>query len=160
MNDDTTFTGFDGRDVTDNSLSITYTQVASCVMGTNRVERRRQSLRAKLEREHFERQQQLENSFITTFRNLFSSTKQNPNHDKNEIHHDPTDAVIDAVYNSDVALRYLEHCHPGLWSRYRNIDASMVIIIASIFPLYPDTVKPGRLAYLSRQTDLKIWISD
>ncbi len=75
MNDDTTFTGFDGRDVTDNSLSITYTQVASCVMGTNRVERRRQSLRAKLEREHYERQQLLENSFITTFRNLFSSTK-------------------------------------------------------------------------------------
>jgi len=75
MNDDTTTTGFDGMDTTDNSLSRTYTQVGSCAIGNNRVERRRQTLRAKLERERYERQQQLENSFINTFRSLFSTTK-------------------------------------------------------------------------------------
>lgn len=75
MNDDTTYTGFDERDATDGSLGKTYTQVASCVFGNSKVERRRQSLRARLERENYERQKQLENSFINTFRNLFSATK-------------------------------------------------------------------------------------
>jgi hypothetical protein len=66
---------------TDTSLPITYTQVASCAVGNNRaeqrqrIERRRQTLRAKLEREAYERQKQLENSFIQTFRNIFSSSK-------------------------------------------------------------------------------------
>lgn len=62
-------------DNTDNSLPITYTQVASCAIGNDRVERRRQTLRAKLEREAYDRQKQLENSFIQTFRNIFSTTK-------------------------------------------------------------------------------------
>ncbi len=81
MNEDNTNTGFNGMDNTNNSLPITYTQVASCVVGNNRVdhrgriERRRQTLRAKLEREAYERQKQLENSFIQTFRNIFSTTK-------------------------------------------------------------------------------------
>ena len=75
MNEDTTNSGFNGMDNTDNSLPITYTQVASCAVGNDRVERRRQTLRAKLEREAYERQKQLENSFIQTFRNLFSTTK-------------------------------------------------------------------------------------
>ena len=75
MNEDTTNSGFNGMDNTDNSLPITYTQVASCALGNDRVERRRQTLRAKLEREAYERQKQLENSFIQTFRNLFSTTK-------------------------------------------------------------------------------------
>ena len=75
MNDDTTYTGFDERDATDSSLGKTYTQVASCAFGNSKVERRRQSLRARLERENYERQQQLQNSFITTFRTLFSATK-------------------------------------------------------------------------------------
>lgn len=66
---------------TDTSLPITYTQVASCAVGNDRaeqrqrIERRRQTLRAKLEREAYERQKQLENSFIQTFRNIFSSSK-------------------------------------------------------------------------------------
>ena len=81
MSEDNTNTGINGMDNTDNSLPITYTQVASCAIGGDRVEhrdrieRRRQTLRAKLEREAYERQKQLENSFIQTFRNIFSSTK-------------------------------------------------------------------------------------
>jgi hypothetical protein len=75
MNDDTTYDGLDERDAADSSLTRTYTQVASCAFGGSKVERRRQSLRARLERENYERQQQLENSFITTFRNLFSAAK-------------------------------------------------------------------------------------
>ena len=70
--EDTTFTGFDGSEHTDNSLMRTYTQVVSCAVGENRVERRRQSLRAKLEREAFEREEQvkLDNIFTRSFRNL------------------------------------------------------------------------------------------
>lgn len=75
MSEDNTNTGINGKDNTDNSLPITYTQVASCAIGSERVERRRQTLRAKLEREAYERQKQLENSFIQTFRNIFSTTK-------------------------------------------------------------------------------------
>ena len=75
MSEDNTNTGINGMDNTDNSLPITYTQVASCAIGGDRVERRRQTLRAKLEREAYEHQKQLENSFIQTFRNIFSTTK-------------------------------------------------------------------------------------
>ena len=58
-------------DATDDSLMRTYTQVVSCAVGDTFVERRRQSLRAKLEREQYEREkQQLESSFTSTFRNL------------------------------------------------------------------------------------------
>lgn len=70
MNDDTTTTGFDEMEATDNSLMRTYTQIASCAVGDNFVERRRQSLRARLEREQYEREQQLENMFVKSFRNL------------------------------------------------------------------------------------------
>ena len=72
MYDDTTFTGYDELDDSDDSLMRTYTQVVSCAVGDERVERRRQSLRAKLEREHYEREQreQLERSFTKSFRNL------------------------------------------------------------------------------------------
>ena len=75
MNDETTYTGIDERDATDSNLTKTYTQVASCAFGNSKVERRRQSLRARLERENYERQLQLNKSFITSFRNLFSLTK-------------------------------------------------------------------------------------
>lgn len=81
MSEDTT-TGVDKMEDTDTSLPITYTQVASCAIGgddraehRDRIERRRQTLRAKLEREAYERQKQLDNSFIQTFRNIFGSTK-------------------------------------------------------------------------------------
>ena len=70
MNDDTNYTGFDAMDATDISLMRTYTQVVSCAVGENIVERRRQSLRAKLEREQYEREQDSENPFTKTFRNL------------------------------------------------------------------------------------------
>ena len=70
MNDDTTHTEFDEIDATDDSLIRTYTQVVSCAVGDTFVERRRQSLRAKLEREQFERQKRLDKSFTRTFRNL------------------------------------------------------------------------------------------
>jgi len=72
MYDDTTFTGYDELDDSDDSLMRTYTQVVSCAVGEERVERRRQSLRAKLEREQYEREQreQLEHSFTKSFRNL------------------------------------------------------------------------------------------
>ena len=69
MNDDTTYTGFDEMEATDNSLMRTYTQIVSCAVGENKVERRRQSLRAKLEREQYEREQ-VEKSFTRSFRNL------------------------------------------------------------------------------------------
>lgn len=70
MNDDTTYTGFDEMDATDNSIMRTYTQVVSCAVGSNKLERRRQSLRAKLEREQYERQDQIEGIFTRSFRNL------------------------------------------------------------------------------------------
>jgi len=71
MNDDTTFSVFDELDGSDDSLMRTYTQVVSCAVGDQRLERRRQSLRAKLEREQYEReQQQIENSFTRSFCNL------------------------------------------------------------------------------------------
>jgi len=62
----------DQTDFTDTSLSTTFTQIASCVVGAEFVEHRRQSLRAKLERENFEREKLRKQSFSNTFRNLFS----------------------------------------------------------------------------------------
>lgn len=72
MNDDTTLTGFDELDGIDDTLTRTYTQIVSCVVGRNEVERRRQSLRARLERERYERDEELQSSFISTVRNLFN----------------------------------------------------------------------------------------
>ena len=59
----------DSTDFTDSQLTD-FTQIASCAVGTP-IERRRQSLRAKLEREKFEREKPGEDRFITTVRNLF-----------------------------------------------------------------------------------------
>ena len=73
MSDDTTIDGFDHLDTTDTSMMRTYTQVVSCVVGSELVERRRQSLRAKLEREKYEREKELENSFVSTIRNIFKN---------------------------------------------------------------------------------------
>jgi hypothetical protein len=58
----------------DTNLTITYTQIASCIVGKGSDELRRQSLRAKLEREQKERRQRAKNSFSATLRNLFGST--------------------------------------------------------------------------------------
>jgi hypothetical protein len=73
MNDDTTYTGIDEMDGTDSSLMRTYTQVVSCAVGKSSAELRRLSLRAKLERERYERQIQLDKTFSSTFRSLFKS---------------------------------------------------------------------------------------
>jgi len=73
MNDDTTLNGFDEMESVDDTLTRTYTQIVSCVVGKNVIERRRQSLRARLEREKQERDQELQKSFASTFRNLFKS---------------------------------------------------------------------------------------
>ena len=66
-------------DITDNRCITDFTQVASIAQGGEYVpgmERRRQSLRAKLEREKFERKKKvLSNPFIATFRNLFSASR-------------------------------------------------------------------------------------
>jgi hypothetical protein len=58
-------------DSTDTSLSLTFTQIASCIVGAEYIEHRRQSLRAKLEREHYEHAEHLQQSFTNTFRSLF-----------------------------------------------------------------------------------------
>ena len=58
-------------DNTETNLSITFTQIASCVIGAEFIEHRRQSLRAKLERELYERKKNRQQSFSNTFRNLF-----------------------------------------------------------------------------------------
>jgi hypothetical protein len=58
-------------DSTDTSLSLTFTQIASCIVGAEYIEHRRQSLRAKLEREHYEHAKHRQQSFTNTFRSLF-----------------------------------------------------------------------------------------
>ena len=65
----------DKGDVTDNSLSLTYTQIASSVIGAEYTEHRQQSLRAKLERESFEREELRPQSFSDTFRDLFGMAR-------------------------------------------------------------------------------------
>jgi hypothetical protein len=62
-------------DDTDTNLTITYTQIANCVIGAEYIEHRRQSLRAKLEREQFERAKHRQQSFVSTFRNLFGLSR-------------------------------------------------------------------------------------
>jgi hypothetical protein len=59
----------------DTNLSLTFTQITSCVIGAEYIEHRRQSLRAKLEREQFERVKYRQQSFSNTFRNLFGLSR-------------------------------------------------------------------------------------
>jgi hypothetical protein len=61
-------------DSTDTNLSLTFTQIASCVVGAEFIEHRRQSLRAKLEREHYEYAKRRKQSFNNVFRSLFGLT--------------------------------------------------------------------------------------
>ena len=58
-------------DDTDTNLSLTFTQITSCVIGAEYIEHRRQSLHAKLEREQFERAKYRQHSFSNIIRNLF-----------------------------------------------------------------------------------------
>jgi hypothetical protein len=61
----------DRIDIMESDLTITFTQIASCIVGAEFIEHRRLSLRAKLERERYEREQLRQHSFSHTFRNLF-----------------------------------------------------------------------------------------
>ena len=74
MSKDSNHDGLNQSDNTDTDLSMTYTQIASCIIGAEFVEHRRQSLRAKLEREHYERARRRQQSFTRTFRSLFGLT--------------------------------------------------------------------------------------
>jgi hypothetical protein len=62
-------------DDTDTNLSRTFTQITSCVIGAEYIEHRRQSLRAKLEREQFEGAKYRQQSFSNTFLNLFGLSR-------------------------------------------------------------------------------------
>ena len=63
------------EDPDNTSSPITYTQVASCALAPDGVDRRRQGLRASLERESYERELKREKTFINVFRNLFGAGK-------------------------------------------------------------------------------------
>ena len=79
MNNETKSTGMneiEGTDAVSSQTVTDFTQIASCIGGNtpNPKERRRQSLRAKLEREQFDRDMQAEENLMTTLRNLFKTT--------------------------------------------------------------------------------------
>ena len=76
MSNDTGHNKSNQSDNTDTSLTITYTQIASCAVNPEFTERRRQGLRAKLERERFNREQCRQKSFANTFRNLFGLARK------------------------------------------------------------------------------------
>jgi len=84
MNDDTTPTDIDRKDitdisdVTDNSLITDFTQIVSCAVGKNRIERRRQKIREELIREYIYPEQQTSSSLISQFFNIFRHTKLPP----------------------------------------------------------------------------------
>ena len=72
---DTDSTASDLRDETDTGLNITHTQIVTCIVGGRTQDSERKNLRARLERERLEREQRLQNSFISTFRNLFRCSR-------------------------------------------------------------------------------------
>ena len=79
MSNETKNTEMDEREGTDaasNNNVTDFTQIASCIGGNtpNPKERRRQSLRAKLEREEFDQDMQADENLMTTLRNLFKTT--------------------------------------------------------------------------------------
>ncbi len=61
------------EDPDNTSPSITYTQVVSCALAPDGIERRRQGLRARLKRERYERELERQKSLINVFRNLFGA---------------------------------------------------------------------------------------
>lgn len=84
MNDDTTPIDIDRIDITDisdvteNSLITDFTQIVSCAVGKNRIERRRQKIREELIREYINTEQQASSSLISQFFNIFRHTKLPP----------------------------------------------------------------------------------
>ena len=71
MSKDSDHDALNQGDSTDINLSLTFTQIASCIVGAEFIEHRRQSLRAKLEREHYEHAKHRQQSFTNSFRSLF-----------------------------------------------------------------------------------------
>lgn len=77
MTDDTTLPSIDKTsitdisDVTDNNLITDFTQIVSCAVGKNRIERRRQKIREELIREYINAEQQASPSLISQFFNIF-----------------------------------------------------------------------------------------
>ena len=63
------------KDPDNTSPTVTYTQVVRCAYGPDGVDRRRQGLRARLERERYERELKRQKSLINVFRNLFGASK-------------------------------------------------------------------------------------
>ena len=61
----------DRIDNMESDLTITFTQIASCIFGTEFIKHRRQSLRTKLERERYEREILRQHSFSNIIHNLF-----------------------------------------------------------------------------------------
>lgn len=76
MTDDRNFGSSPTGDVTNTNLTITYTQIASCVVGDPMPEASRQSLRARLERERQEHERYAQQSFVNILRNLFCLAHQ------------------------------------------------------------------------------------
>ena len=75
MSDESKSDGMESTGVSDTAeKTVTdFTQVASCAVGA-KPERRRQNLRAKLEREQFDRQKEMDQSFLTTLRSMFKTS--------------------------------------------------------------------------------------
>jgi len=77
MSDDTTLPGMARTDTvdvtgfTDNSLITDFTQVVSCVVGKERIERKRQKIREELVRDYIDSQKQVAPSPITRIFSLF-----------------------------------------------------------------------------------------
>ncbi len=77
MSDDTTLPGLakkdtcDITDVTDSSLITDFTQIVSCVVGKDRIERKRQRIREELIRDHISTSHRVPSSPITRFFKLF-----------------------------------------------------------------------------------------
>ena len=61
----------DITDATDKSLITDFTQVVSCAVGKNRVERRRQKIRRELAQQYFGNDQQAALSLLARVRKLF-----------------------------------------------------------------------------------------
>ena len=75
MDCDSHHNGLNQGDDTDTNLSLTFTQIASCVVGAEFTEHRRQSLRSKLEFESMEREALRQQSFTNTLRTLFGLSR-------------------------------------------------------------------------------------
>ena len=77
MSDDTTLPGLarthsvDTSDDTDNSLITDFTQIVSCVVGKDRIERERQKIREELVRDHIDSKHQINPSLVTRLFNIF-----------------------------------------------------------------------------------------